>query len=138
MAKEYEYHIIPTTITPFLVVRNSAAAINFYISAFGALELYRFTAPDGKMVAKLGIEGAEFWLSDEEPEFDSCSPETVGGTPVRIILTVSDPDTIFARALEAGATQLCPVTTEHAWKIGKLRDPFSHVWEIGHPIATKP
>jgi PhnB protein len=134
MAKEYEYHIIPTTITPFLVVRNAADAINFYTNGLGAVELFRFTGPDGKLVAKLGIDAAEFWLSDEEPEFDSCSPDTVGGTPVRIILTVSDPDTLFARALEAGATQLSPVTTAHAWKIGKLKDPFNHVWEIGHPL----
>ncbi|AXY78473.1 VOC family protein [Paraflavitalea soli] len=130
--------MIPTSITPFLVVRNGGAAIEFYTSALGALELFRFTGPDGKLVAKLGIEGAMFWLSDEEPEFDSCSPETVGGTPVRIILTVSDPDTLFARALEAGAIQLSPVTTAHAWKIGKLKDPFGHVWEIGHPLPGNP
>ena len=128
---------IPTTIVPFLVVNDGARAIEFYTIGLGAVEVVRYTRPDGKLTAGLVIEGAEFWLGDEEPEFGNCSPETIGGSPVRIILTVNDPDTIFARALGAGATQICPVTTEESWKIGKLMDPFGHVWEIGHPLNAE-
>lgn len=124
----------PTTITPFLVVTNGARAVEFYITAFGAMELARYEMPGGKLVAKIAIEGAELWLGDEEPEFDNLSPATIGGTAVRIVLTVPDADTVFNRALEAGATQICPVTIEESWKIGKLKDPFGHVWEIGHPL----
>ena len=124
----------PTTITPFLVVNNGAKALDFYLAAFGAVVLARYDRPDGRLTAHMAIEGAEFWLGDEEPEFGNLSPTTLGGSPVRIALTVSDPESIFASALEAGATQICPVTTEDYWKIGKLADPFGHIWEIGHPL----
>lgn len=125
---------IPTSILPFLVVKDGVGAVNFYTTGLGAVEMVRYASPDGRLTAKISIEGAEFWVGDEELEFDNASPETIGGSPVRIILTVSDPDTVFARAVEAGATQICPVTTEESWKIGKLKDPFGHIWEIGHPL----
>jgi PhnB protein len=124
----------PTTVTPFLVVKNGVKAVEFYTTAFGAQELARYDMSGGKLTSRIAIEGAELWLGDEEPEFDNLSPATIGGSAVRIVLTVSDPDTIFTRALEAGATQICPVTTEESWRIGKLKDPFGHIWEIGHPL----
>jgi PhnB protein len=124
----------PATIHPFLVVKNGAKALAFYVKGLGAAELARYDGSEGKLMAQLAIEGAEFWLSDEEPEFSNLSPETIGGSPVRIILTVSDPDAVFSRALAAGATEICPVRTEKHWKIGKLIDPFGHIWEIGHPL----
>ena len=124
----------PTSITPFLVVKSGTKAVDFYVAAFGARELARYDMPDGKLTSKISIEGAELFLGDEESEFNNFSPDTIGGSAVRIILTVNDPDTIFTRALEAGATQICPVTTEESWKIGKLKDPFGHIWEIGHPL----
>ena len=124
----------PTTITPFLVVNNGARGLEFYKTAFGAAELARYDMPDGKLTARIAIDGAELWLGDEEPEFNNLSPTTLGGSPVRIALVVNDPESVFASALEAGATQICPVTTEDFWKIGKLKDPFGHIWEIGHPL----
>lgn len=124
----------PTTITPFLVVKNGAKAVEFYMTAFGAQELARGDMSGGRLVSKIAIEGAELWVGDEEPEFDNFSPDTIGGSAVRIVLTVSDPDPIFKRALEAGATEICPVTTEESWRIGKLTDPFGHIWEIGCPL----
>jgi PhnB protein len=126
-----------TTITPFLVVNNGQKAIDFYISAFGATVTERFNMPDGRLTATISIDGATFYVGDEEPEYNNLSPTKIGGSAVRIILTVNDPDTVFANALNAGATQICPVTTEESWKIGKLSDPFGHIWEIGHPIAQK-
>ena len=126
--------IRPFTITPFLTVENAANALEFYTAAFGARVLERHDMPGGKITARIAIGGAEVFVGDEEPEFENFSPSTIGGSPVRIVLTVDDPDAMFTRALEAGATQICPVTTEESWRIGKLADPFGHIWEIGHPL----
>ena len=122
-------------ITPFLVVQNAGKALDFYTAAFGAEVLDKYDMPNGRVTSKIGIEGAELFVGDEEPEFANFSPTTIGGSAVRIVLTVNDPDAVFTRAVEAGATQICPVTTEESWKIGKLKDPFGHIWEIGHPMG---
>ena len=128
---------ITTTLIPFLAVRRGTEAVDFYKTAFGATVLSRDVKPNGKVMAHLSIEGAAFYLGDEEPEFGNLSPETIGGTSVRMILTVSDPDAYYARALAAGATQICPVTTEEDWRIGKLSDPFGNIWEIGHQLEKE-
>ena len=125
---------MPTTITPFLVVKNGSKAIEFYTKAWGAVVVSRYDRPDGTLTATLSIQGAEFCVGDEEPEFDNLSPETIGGSAVRMVLTVGDPDAVFSKALEQGAVQICPVTTEAYWRIGKLKDPFGHIWEIGHRL----
>lgn len=125
---------IKTSITPFLTVSNGTKAVAFYASAFGAEVTERYEMPNGKLTAKICINDTGFWLGDEEPEYNNLSPQTIGGTAVRIILTADDPDTIFNNALKAGATQICPMTTEESWRIGKLKDPFGHIWEIGKPL----
>ena len=122
-----------TTIAPWLCVRGGARAVEFYKSAFGAKQLFRMGDADS-VVARLSIEGAEFWLSDESPEHHNYSPESLGGITVRIILTVADPDGVFARAIRAGAKEVYPVTEEHDWRIGRVVDPFGHHWEIGRPL----
>lgn len=126
---------IESSIAPWLSVRNSVKAVNFYKSAFGAVEVYRLEFPDGGLVAKLSVDGAEFWLSDESPDQGSLSPESLGGCSVRMILTVLNPDSVFDRALQAGASEVFPVSEEHGWRIGRLVDPFGHHWEIGRPLA---
>jgi PhnB protein len=125
---------IPTTIAPSLSVRNGARAVEFYKSAFGATELF-LMEDGGSVVARLAVQGAEFWLSDESPEHGNFSPQTLGGGSVRIILTVADPDAVFARALAAGATQVFAVAEEHGWRLGRIVDPFGHHWEIGRPLV---
>lgn len=125
---------IPTTIAPWLCVRGGARAVDFYKSAFGAKELFRM-GDDESAVARLSIDGAEFWLSDESPEHHNFSPESLGGITVRVILTVADPDAVFARAIKAGAKEVYPVTEEHDWRIGRVVDPFGHHWEIGRPLS---
>ena len=125
---------VPTSIEPWLCVRNGARAVDFYKSAFGATELFRLDG-GGSVVAKLSVEGAQFWLSDESPEHFNFSPQTLGGSSVRIILTVTDPDAVFARALAAGASQVYAVTEEHGWRLGRVVDPFGHHWEIGRALA---
>jgi PhnB protein len=123
-----------TTIAPWLCVRGGARAVDFYKSAFGAKELFRMGDGDS-VVSRLSIEGAEFWLSDESPEHHNFSPESLGGITIRIILTVADPDAVFARAIKAGAKEVYPVTEEHDWRIGRVVDPFGHQWEIGRPVS---
>jgi len=121
---------IQTSIAPWLSVRNSSKAVAFYTSAFGAIETYRLEDPDGNAVVKLSINGAEFWLSDSS--VDDSIP--LGGNTVRMILTVTDPDAIFAKAVQAGAKEIFPVTEEYGWRLGRLEDPFGLHWEIGKQI----
>jgi len=125
---------ITTAIAPWLCVRGGARAAEFYISAFGAVEQFRMGDGDS-VVARLSIDGAEFWLSDESPEHHNYSPESLGGITVRIILTVADPDAVFTRAIKAGAKEVYPVTEEHEWRIGRVVDPFGHHWEICRPLS---
>ncbi|MFT3674851.1 MAG: VOC family protein [Chitinophagaceae bacterium] len=123
-----------TTLNFFLVVSDAVAAIRFYSNAFAAIVLQQYDQGNGRTIAKLSIDDNEFWLGSEEPEFNNYSPTTLKGSPVRMILIVNDPDAVFAQAEAAGATAICPVRTEESWKIGKLADPFGHIWEIGHPL----
>lgn len=124
------------TIEPWLSVGNSVKAVAFYKSAFGATEIYRMEDPDGGLVVKLSINGAEFWVSGGTTYDDNLSSEQLGGGTVRMILTVSDPDAIFAQVLNAGASQVFPVGEEYGWRLGRLVDPFGLHWEIGHPLVT--
>jgi PhnB protein len=123
-------------IAPMLSVRNGAGAVEFYKSAFGAMETYRVEDPTGAVVARLSIRGAEFWLGDEAPAHGHYSPESLGGATARLILIVPDPDATFAKALAAGAREVFAVHEEYGWRLGQLVDPFGHCWEIGHPLAS--
>src|SRR5262245_34120847 len=125
---------LKTTIAPLLSVRRGASAIEFYQRAFGAKELFRVTDNIGAVVAQLSVEGAEFWLADESPKHSNFSPESLGGSSVRMVLIVEDPDAVFARAVSAGATVVWPVADQsYGWRVGRLADPFGHHWEIGKP-----
>jgi PhnB protein len=123
------------SIAPMLSVRNGARAVEFYRSAFGAVEVFRVEDPSGAVVSRMSVEGAEFWLADESPEHGNFSPESLGGGTVRMILTVPDPDARFAHAVAAGARQVTPVENAYGWRVGRVVDPFGHHWEIGHPLA---
>jgi len=125
---------LATSIAPWLCVRGGARAVEFYKSAFGAVEVFRM-GDENSVVARLSIDGAEFWLSDESPEHFNFSPESLGGVTIRMILTVADPDAVFARAVRAGAKEVYAVTEGHGWRIGRVVDPFGHHWEIGRPLA---
>jgi PhnB protein len=125
---------IAVSIAPMLSVRNGAKAVEFYRSAFGAVEVFHIESPDGAVVSRLSVEGAEFWVSDESPEHANFSPESLGGGTVRMILTVPDPDLMFARALSAGAKSVVPVKEDYGWRLGRVVDPFGHHWEIGYPL----
>ena len=122
------------SIAPWLSVRKSAQAVEFYKAAFGATEVFRLEDDGGGVVARLSVRGAEFWVSDESPEHLNFSPETLGGGSVRMIFTVENPDELFARAVAAGAKQISPVREEHGWRSGRVVDPIGHHREIGRPI----
>jgi PhnB protein len=124
-----------TAIAPLLSVRNGARAIEFYKAAFGADLLFRIDNEKGEVVARLSVNGAEFWLADESPHHLNFSPETLGGGTVRLVMTVEDPDVVFERALAAGAKVVWPVSHQHGWRIGRIVDPFGHHWEIGKPLS---
>jgi PhnB protein len=74
-------------------------------------------------------------VGDESPKHFNFSPESLGGSSVRIIFTVADPDAVFARAIKAGASQVYRVHDEHGWRLGRVVDPYGHHWEIGRPLA---
>src|ERR1041384_2594298 len=99
-----------TAIAPMLSVRRGAQAIEFYKAAFGANELFRIESNDGPVVAQLSVAGAEFWLADESPEYFNFSPESLGGSSVRMVMVVEDPDAAFVRAIAAGAPEVSPVS----------------------------
>src|SRR5258706_14148044 len=125
--------ITPYSIAPWLSVRDGLKALDFYKTAFGATEVYRLEVP-GTVVARLSVNGAEFWLGDGAPGQGDNSPETLGGGSVRMILTVPDPDAVFARAVAAGATAGFPVGVEQGWRLGRLVDPFGLHWQIGRAV----
>jgi len=122
-----------------LSVRGGARAIDFYKAAFGATELFRLDGGGGGVVARLAVAAAEFWVADESPEHLNFSPESLGGSSVRMVMTVENPDAVFERALAAGAKQVSPVKDhEYGWRVGRLVDPFGHHWEIGKPLCAQP
>src|ERR1700677_3274076 len=127
-------HELKTTIAPMLSVRRGPQAVEFYKAAFGAVEVFRLDVPDGTVVARLAVEGAEFWVADESPAHLNFSPESLGGGTVRMVMVVQDPDTVFRRAVAAGATLVWPVGNQHGWRLGRIVDPFGHHWEIGKPL----
>jgi PhnB protein len=125
---------ITSSIAPWLSVQNASKAISFYMAAFKAVEVYRMES-DGGLVARLSVDGAEFWVSGESIDVKR-DPETLGGGNLRMILTVSDPDAVFEQAIKAGAKIIFPVGEEHGWRLGRLVDPFGLHWEICRPLSS--
>ena len=120
------------SLTPHLVCRDAAAAIDFYGRAFGAIERFRLPAPNGKIVhACVQIGDSQLFLVDEMPEHGKLGPQALKGTPVTLHLQVQDADAAFARAMQAGATVSMPLT-DMFWgdRYGRVVDPFGHHWSI--------
>jgi PhnB protein len=130
------------TLTPSLTVHDAAGAIDFYKRAFGATELRRSAAPDGKRVfhADLQIGDSRLMLSDEFPEMGGKGgPKSLGGTPVTLWMYVEDVDAVFKQAVAAGGKELSPVN-DMFWgdRYGSLEDPFGHVWSIATRVEDVP
>ena len=123
-----DYH----SITPVLIVKNGDEAIEFYKKGFGVEERYRMKGPDGRVAhAELKLGDSVFMLSDEYPEMECHSPKTIGGSPVSMYVYVDDVDSVFNKAISAGAKALDPVKDQF-WgdRHGRLVDPFGHLWSI--------
>src|ERR1700744_4988546 len=110
------------TLAPWLSVPDGPRAVGFYVAAFGAEIVYRMEDPEGGLVARLSVEGAEFWVSGGPAGALGAPP--LGGDTVRMILNAPDPDALFARAIGAGAPRVFPVGEAHGWRLGRLSDPF--------------
>ena len=120
------------SVTPYLICQGAAAAIDFYKSAFGAIELFRLPMPDGKVGhAEIKIGNSPIMLADEFPNMGFNSPTTLKGTPVSLMIYVEDCDAMFAKAIELGATVIKPLQDQfYGDRSGCLADPFGHVWTI--------
>jgi PhnB protein len=120
------------TVTPYLIVRGAAGAIDFYRQAFGARELLRMTGPDASVGhAELAIGDGRIMLADEMPGMKYLGPASLGGSPVGLLLYVDDADAVFARAVAAGATVQRPLQDQfYGDRSGTVVDPFGHVWSI--------
>jgi PhnB protein len=126
------------SVTPYLIVKGGNAAVEFYKKAFGARELFRIPGPDGKVGhAEIGIGDSVVMLADEHPEMGARSPQTLGGTPVSILLYVEDVDAVVKQAVAAGAKIQRPVENKfYGDRMGTLDDPFGHVWHVATHIEN--
>jgi PhnB protein len=130
---------IQPSMAPHLVVDDAAAAIDFYVKAFDAVENGRVPGPDGRLIhAALNINGFTVLLNDDFPEHrggKAMTPKALGGTPVTIHLTVTDVDAKFQKAVDAGATVVAPLEDQF-WgdRYGIVADPFGHQWSMGQPV----
>src|SRR5215470_15032611 len=123
-------------VFPYLRVKDAAAAIAFYVQAFGARELFRLSEPNGRIGhAELAIGNATLMLSDEYPEHDILSPQSLGGTGTSIHLHVVNVDAVAHRAVAAGATLVRePMDQFYGERSCSIRDPFGHEWSVGQEI----
>lgn len=126
------------SITPYLLVRGASAAIDFYNRAFGAVEILRLTAPDGRIGhAEIRIGDSHLMMADEHPEMDFLGPESRGGTSVTMHLYVADADAVFAQAIAAGATELRPLCDQfYGDRSGAVTDPWGHIWSIASRVEA--
>lgn len=121
------------SVTPYLIIKGAAAALEFYKKAFGAVELMRLEAPGGKIGhAEIRIGDSPVMLADEFPEMGAISPQTLGGAGVSLMVYVEDVDARFRQAIQAGGTEVRPVQDQfYGDRSGTLKDPFGHQWTIG-------
>lgn len=120
------------TVTPYLIVKGAAKAIDFYKKAFGASEFFRLDEPGGMIMhAELRIGDSPIMLADEMPQMNFRAPDAYGGTPVSMMLYVPDVDAVATQAVGAGAKLLRPVADQfYGDRMGTFSDPFGHIWSI--------
>jgi PhnB protein len=127
-------------VTPYLIVEDGEAAIDFYCSVLGASERMRIGAPGGRVGhAELAIGNSVIMLADEAPEMGARSPRTVGGTPVTLHVYVENADETCERAVQAGAQSLRPVEDRfYGDRSGQFEDPFGHRWDVSTHVEDVP
>ena len=123
-------------VTPYIICKNAEAAIDFYKNAFGAVELFRIGEPGMVGHAELKIGNAIIMLADEHPEMGALSPETVGGTPVTLMIYVEDVDDFAGKAVAEGLKVIQPIKDQfYGDRSGQFEDPFGHKWSFATHIA---
>jgi PhnB protein len=127
-------------VTPYLAVKGAAAAIAFYEKAFDAKELFRAPAQGGTIAhAEIQIGDSKVMLSDQAPDMGAKSPQTLGGSPVSLMLYVEDVDATVKRAIDAGAKPTRPVENQfYGDRSGGLTDPFGHSWWVATHVEDVP
>lgn len=128
------------SVTPYLIVDDAAKAIDFYKKALGAEERFRLPGPGGGVMhAEIQIGDSVVMLSDANPAWGAKSPKTIGGSPVSLMLYVSDVDSAYKKAVDAGAEGSRP-PTDMFWgdRMGRISDPFGHEWSLASHIEDVP
>ena len=128
------------TVTPYLVVDDAAEALDYYTKAFGAKELARMEAPDGRIGhAEIEIGDSRVMLSDPFPQASTRTPKELGGTSASVFMYVEDVDAVVKRAVDAGATVTMEVDDQF-WgdRFGSITDPFGHAWSIATHVEDVP
>jgi len=128
------------SVTPYLIIKGAADAIDFYKRAFGATELMRMASPDGKIGhAEIRIGDSPIMLADEHPEMGHRSPQSLGGAGVSLMLYIDRVDEVFNRAVASGAKELQPLKNQFYGDLsGTLQDPFGHTWTVATHVEDVP
>jgi PhnB protein len=123
-------------VTPYLIMRDAAKAIEFYKAAFGAIEIMRMPMPNGGIAhAEIKIGDSPIMIADEFPDMGFRGPQSLGGSPVGLMVYVENVDTQFEKAVAAGATVMRPLQNQfYGDRSGTVTDPFGHVWTLGTHI----
>jgi PhnB protein len=122
-------------VTPYLICRNAEAAIEFYKKAFGAEELFRIGEPGMVGHAEMKIGNAIIMMADEHPDMGAVSPESLGGTPVQLMIYVENVDAFTEKAIAEGLEVIRPVTDQfYGDRSGQFKDPFGHIWAFATHI----
>ena len=128
------------TVTPYLIIKGAAQALDFYRRAFGATESLRMDGPDGSIGhAEIRIGDSVIMLADEHPQMGVVGPQTLGGTSVSILLYVEDVDRRYAQAIAAGGQEQRPLQNQfYGDRSGTLVDPFGHQWTLATHVEDVP
>ena len=128
------------TVTPYLIIKGAADAIDFYKHAFGATEMLRMADPQGRVGhAEIKIGDSVIMLADEHPAMGYRSPRSLGGSSISILLYLEDVDGVFERAVKYGATAQRAVANQfYGDRSGTLEDPFGHVWTVATHVEDVP
>jgi PhnB protein len=124
------------SVTPYLIIKGAATALDFYKTVFGAVELFRMPGKDGRIGhAEIKIGDSPVMMADEHPEMGFRSPKALGGTPVGLMIYVPNVDEMFNKAVAAGAKPLKPLQDQfYGDRSGTIEDPFGHQWTIATHI----
>jgi PhnB protein len=127
-------------VAPYLFIDGASAAIDFYRSVLGAKERTRMAGPDGRIFhAELEVGDSMIMLGDQNPDMDVRGPRAIGGTPMMMHVYIEDVDSVFERAIGAGAKVLRPVEDQfYGDRSGRFEDPFGHRWDVAKHVEDVP